>query len=180
MLRQPQGKFRPQDDQRQHHEHGQMERDGAEHDLAQLAVPNALNDEQIDADRRRNLPKLDKQHEDHAEQDWIDAVVRQHRKDQRHRNHDHAEAFDQTAQHGVENEQREEEFEPGEIEADDERRDLLADAGETDGIGEHVGGEDYEQDVPGKFDGVAHRLDHAGWRKVAERRAENDGQNASD
>ena len=41
-------------------------RDGAPDDVRQLAVPDALDDEQVDADRRRNLPELDEQNEDDA------------------------------------------------------------------------------------------------------------------
>src|SRR5215472_12272157 len=50
MIRQPKRQVRPQDDQRQNHEHRQVERDSAENDFAQLAVPDALDDEQVDSD----------------------------------------------------------------------------------------------------------------------------------
>src|SRR6516165_11023161 len=180
VVRQPQRKLRPQNDKSEHHEHGQMERDGAEDDFAELAVPDALNHEQVDADRRRNLPELDEQDEDDAEQDGIDAVILQHRKDQRHRDNDHAEAFDQAAKHRVENEQRQEEFQPAEIKPDDECGYLLAYSRKADGVGKHIGGEDDKQDVSGKFDGTAHRFDGACRLKVAERRAENEGKNAAD
>ena len=49
-----------------------MERDRAQHHLGQLAVPDALDDEQVNADRRRDLPQLDVDDEDDPEQDWID------------------------------------------------------------------------------------------------------------
>src|SRR5262249_22795121 len=149
VLGKPKCEVRPQDDQGQHDEHGEVERNRAENDLAQLAVPDALDHEQVDADRRRNLPELDEQHEHDAEQDRVDAVVLQHRKNQRHRDYDHTEAFDQTAEHGVEQEQREKELEPAQIEPNDEGRHLFADAGKADRIRENVGGEDDEQDVSG-------------------------------
>ena len=71
----------------------------------QLAVPDALDHEQVDADRRRDLPELDVDHQDHAEQDRIDAVAAEDRIEQRHRDDDHAEAFDQAAEHGEQREQ---------------------------------------------------------------------------
>src|SRR6266705_2113451 len=43
MIWQTQRKLRPQDDQQ--HEHSQVERDSAENDVAQLAVPDALDQE---------------------------------------------------------------------------------------------------------------------------------------
>src|SRR5262249_484766 len=52
MVRQAKGEIGPQYDQRKHHEHGQMERNGADNYLAQFAVPDALYNEQIDSDRR--------------------------------------------------------------------------------------------------------------------------------
>src|SRR5580692_7099027 len=128
-----------------------MERDGAEDHFAQFAVPDALYDEQIDSDRRRDLPKLDEEHKNDAEKQRVDAVARQDRKDQRHRNHDHAQTFDQAAEHGVEYEQRQEKSQPGEMQADDKCRHLLADAGKADGIGENISREDDEQDISGKF-----------------------------
>src|SRR6516165_87509 len=153
MVGQPQRQVRPQDHQRQDDEHRQMERDGAKDHLAQLAVPNALDDEQIDADRRRDLAEFDEEHENDAEQQRIDAVARQHRKEQRHRDHDHAEAFDQAAEHGVEDEQGEKKLQPCQMQADDKGGYPLADARYAEGIGEDVGREDDEQDVPGKSDG---------------------------
>src|SRR6202044_871646 len=61
MIRQPKGEIGPHYHQRQHHEHRQMKRNGAEDHFAQFAVPDALDDEQIDADRRRDLAKLDEE-----------------------------------------------------------------------------------------------------------------------
>ncbi len=157
-----------------------MERDCAEDNVAELAVPDALDDEQVDTDRRRDLSELDEEHEHDPEQDRIDAVVLQHREDQRHGDDDHAEALDQAAQDRVEHEQREEEFEPAQVEADDEARDLLADAGEADRIGEDVGGQDDEQDVSRELDRVRHRLDQTAQRETARHRAQDDRQRASD
>ena len=74
-------------------------------------------------------PDLDEQHQDDAEPDRIDAVLQQHRIEQRHGDHDHAEAFDQAAEHRVEHEQRDEEFQPRQFQLDQKLRDLLADAG---------------------------------------------------
>ena len=48
---------------------------------------------------------IDHQHD--AEQDRIDAVAAEDRKQQRHRDDDHAEAFDQAAEHGEQHEQHE-------------------------------------------------------------------------
>src|SRR4051812_42871867 len=152
MPRQPQRQFGPEDHHRQHHEHNKVERNRAEHDVLQLAVPDALDDKQIDADRRRDLPKLDEQHQHDAEHDRVDAVAVQHRKDQRHRDHDHAEAFDQAAEDREQDEERPEEFQTAELQADDELRHLLANAGKADRIGEDVGGEDNEQNITGKLD----------------------------
>ncbi len=42
--------------------------------LGELAVPDALDHEQVDADRRRDLAELDEQHEHDPEQQRIDAV----------------------------------------------------------------------------------------------------------
>src|SRR5262245_20360907 len=53
--RQPHCDLREQHQQTEQHEHDQVERDRASHDIAQLSVPDALDHEQIDADRRRNL-----------------------------------------------------------------------------------------------------------------------------
>src|ERR1700733_4417843 len=177
---QPERQLRPQDDERQHHEHDQVERNRAGHDLAQSAVPDALDDEQIDADRRRDLAQLDEQDQDHAVHDRIDAVARQHREDQRHRDDDHADALDQAAEHGVEHEQGHEEFESAEFEADDELRHGLADAGEADRVGEDIGDEDDEEDVARELDRVVHGLDESGEAKVAPQRAQDDGQDAAD
>src|SRR5229473_945166 len=124
-----------------------MERNGSHHDVTQLAGPDALNDEQIDADRRRNLPHLDEEHQNHAEPDRVDAVLQQHRVQQWYGDHDHAEALDQAAEHGVEHKQRQEELEPGQFEVHQKPGDLLADAGITDGVGKHERGIDDEQDV---------------------------------
>src|SRR6202007_899886 len=67
--------------------------------------------------------------------------------EQRHRDDDHAEAFDEAAEHGVEHEQRDEKFKPRQFQADQELRDLLADAGIGDRVGEDIGGIDDEEDV---------------------------------
>src|SRR6266566_9433058 len=120
MPGQPERQFGPEDHHRQHHEHDDVERDRAEHDVLQLAVPDALDHEQIDPDRRRDLPKLDEQHQHDAEHDRVDAIAVQHRKDQRHGDHDHAETFDQAAQDRVEDEQCDEEFQAIELQLDDE------------------------------------------------------------
>ena len=71
-----------------------------------------------------------------AEEERVNAVARQYREDQRDRNDDHPQAFDQAAEHGVENEESQKEFKPAQLQANDECRYLLADAGEADGIGE--------------------------------------------
>src|SRR5262245_28911379 len=147
LVWQPKREVRPENDERQHPEHRQVKRNGAEDDFAQLAVPNALNDEQIDPDRRRNLTKLDEQDQDDAEQERVDAVTGQHWKDQRYRDHDHAQAFDQTAEHGVKNEQRQEKLQPAQLQPHDKCRHLLSDAGEADSIGKYIGGEDDEQNI---------------------------------
>src|SRR6266568_4821601 len=180
MSRQPQRQFGPEDHHRQYHEHDEMERDRAEHDVLQLAVPDALDHEQIDADRRRDLSKLDEQHQHDAEHDRVDAIAVQHRKDQRHRDHDHAEAFDQAAEDREQNEERAEEFQPAELQPDDELRHLLADPRKADRIGEDVGGQDNQQDVAGEFNGVMHRLDEHARRQIAEHRAEHDREQAPD
>src|SRR5262245_37051983 len=157
-----------------------MERNRAEHDLAQLAVPDRLDHEQVDADRRRDLAELDEDHQHDAEQDRVDAVALQDRKEQRHGDHDHAEALDQAAEDGEQDEERDVELELGELEADDELGDLLADAAEGERDREDVGGEDQEQDVAAEVDGVVQRLDEAGEREIAERDAEHDRQDAAD
>src|SRR5258708_5230366 len=126
MIRQLKGEIGPQYHQRQYDEHRQMERNGAEDHFAQFTVPDALYDEQIDSDRRRDLPKLDEEDQNDAEQQRINAVTRQDRKDQRHSDHDHAQTFDQAAEHGVEYEQRQEEFQPRKMQANDECRHLFA------------------------------------------------------
>src|SRR5882724_9712130 len=118
-----------------------MERNGPHHDVTQLAGPDALNDEQIDADRGRDLPHLDEEHQNDAEPDRVDAILQQHG------HHDHAEALDQAAEHGVEHKQRQEELEPGQSKIDQKLGDLLADAGIADGVGKHERGIDDEQDV---------------------------------
>ena len=117
------------------------------HNVAELAGPDALDHKQVDADRRRDLAHLDEQHQDDAEPDRIDAVLQQHRIQQRHRDHDHAEAFDQAAQHGVEHEQRKEELELRQFQIDQKLGDLFADAGIADRVGEQEGGVDDEQDI---------------------------------
>src|SRR6266436_2428962 len=124
-----------------------MERNGPHHDVTQLAGPDALNDEQIDADRGRDLPHFDEEHQNYAEPDRVDAILQQHRIQQRYGHHDHAEALDQAAEHGVEHKQRQEELQPGQFEVDQKLGDLLADAGITDGVGKHERGIDDEQDV---------------------------------
>ena len=75
-----------------------MKRNRAEDHFAQLTIPDALDDEQVDADRWRNLAEFHVDHQDDAEQDWIDVVARQDREQQRHGDDDHAEAFDQATQ----------------------------------------------------------------------------------
>src|SRR5215510_3482580 len=92
--RQPQRQLRPGDHHRQHNEHDQVKRDRSQHNLGQLAVPNALDHEQIDADRRRNLAKLDIDDKDDAEQNRVDAIAGKHGIDKRHGDDDHAEALD--------------------------------------------------------------------------------------
>src|SRR5580704_18121051 len=180
MIGQPKGEIGPHYHQRQHDEHRQMERNGAEDHFAQFAVPDALYDEQIDSDRRRDLPKLNEEDENDAEQQRVDAVTRQHRKDQRHRNHNHAQAFDEAAEHGVEYEQRQEKSQPREMQANDECRHLLADACEADDIGENISREDDEQDISGKSDRAVRRLDQSARREMAEHGAEKDRQAAAD
>ena len=150
------------------------------HHLGQLAVPDALDDEQVDADRRRNLSELDVDDEDDAEQDRIDAVTGEHRIEQRHRDHDHAEALDQAAEHREQHEQHQVELELAELQADDELGDLLAEPGEAQRRREDVGGQDQEQDVAGEDDGVEDRLDEALQRQVAHGDAEQDRQEAAD
>src|SRR3984893_6246124 len=179
MIRQPKGEIGPHYHQRQHHEHRQMERNGAEDHFAQFAVPDALYDEQIDPDRRRDLAELDEEDENDAEQQRIDAVTRQNRKDQRHGNHNHAQAFDQAAEHGVEHEQRQKKFQPRQMQADDEYRHLFADAGETDRIGEHIGRKDDEQDISGESDRAVHGIDQSARREMAEHGAEKNRQAAA-
>src|ERR1700693_6388276 len=130
----------------------------------------------MDADRRRDLPKLDEEHKNDAEQQRVDAVTRQDREYQRHGDHDHAQAFDQAAEHGVEYEQRQEEFQPREMQADDEGRHLFADAGEADRIGKHIGRKDDEQDISGESDRTVHRIDQSARREITEYGAEKDRQ----
>ena len=50
--RKPHRDFRENDQQQQQHEHDEVKWYGAHHHVAELAVPDALNDEQVDADRR--------------------------------------------------------------------------------------------------------------------------------
>src|SRR5262245_8339635 len=92
--RQPQRQLRPGDHHRQHNEHDQVKRDRPQHNLGQFAVPNALDHEQIDADRRRNLAKLDIDDKDDAEQNRVDAIAGKHWIDERHGDDNHAEALD--------------------------------------------------------------------------------------
>src|SRR5215470_4326281 len=178
--RQPERKLWPEDHESEHEEHDDVEWDRAEHYLAQLAVPDRLDHEQVDADRRRDLAELDEDHQHDAEQDRIDAVARQYGKKQRHRDHDHAEALDQAPEDGEQDQERDVELELREVQADDERGDLLADAAERQRNREDVGGEDQEQDVAAEIDGVVHRAHEAGERQVAERDAEHDRQDAAD
>src|SRR4051812_18102257 len=168
MLRQPERQLRPEDHHRQHHEHDEMKRDRAVDHFGKFAIPDALYHEQVDADRRRNLPELDVDHQHHAEQDRIDAVAAENRKQQRHRDHDHAEALDQAAEHGEQAEQHEIKLQSRELHADNEFSEFLADAGKTDRVGEYVGGEDQEQDVAGEILRRVHRLDQLFHRQVAE------------
>src|SRR5580658_8201506 len=151
-----------------------MERNGAEDHFAEFAVPDALYDEKIDSDRRRDLPKLDEEHKNDAEQQWVDAVTRQDWKDQRYRNDNHAQAFDEAAEHGVEYEQRQEKSQPREMQADDKCRHLLADARKADGIRENICRKDDEQDVSREFDRAVHRVDQSARREIAEHGAEKD------
>src|SRR5262245_58961252 len=156
-----------------------MEGDRPQHDLAQLAVPDALDHEQVDADRRRDLPELDEDDEDDAEQDGIDAVARKHRVEQRYGNDDHPEALDQAAQHREERKQRQEELEPAQFEVDDEFGDLLTESAETERSGEDVGGEDQEQDVAAEDDVFEDRLNEAAQGEMAHGDAECDRQHTA-
>src|SRR5262249_31281497 len=178
--RQPQGELGPEDHQSQHDEHDQMERDRADDDLAQFAVPDALDHEQIDPDRRRDLPELDEDDEHHAEQDRIDIIAAEHGKQQRHGDDDHPEALDQAAENGEKHQQRDVELELAEMQPDDELGHLLADAAEAQRRGEDVGGENEEQDVAGEIDRVVHRLDEARRVDPAHRAPEKDGHPAAD
>src|SRR5215470_17538117 len=178
--RQPERKLWPEDHESEHEEHDDVEWDRAEHDLAQLAVPDRLDHEQVDADRRRDLAELDEDHEDDAEQDRIDAVARQHGEEERHGDDDHTEALDQAAEDGEQDQQRDVELELREMQPDDERGDLLADAAERQRDREDVGGENQEQDVAAEIDGVVQRADEAAEGELAERDAEHDRQDAAD
>src|SRR5262245_47878461 len=178
--RQPQRELRPEDDQPQHHEHDQVKRDGADHHLAQFAVPDALDHEQVDADRRGDLAELDEDHQHDAEQDRVDVVALEYGEKQRDRDHDHAEALDQAAQDGEQDQQRDVELELGEMQSDDELGDLFADAAEAQRHREDVGGEDQKQDVAAEVDGVVHRLERALEVELAERHSEQNREHAAD
>src|SRR5262245_1208900 len=115
-----------------------MEWDCSQHNLGQLAIPDALDDEQIDADRRRNLTELDVDHQDNAEQDRVDAVAGKHRIDEGHGDDDHAEALDQAAKHGEQGEQRQIELELAQVQADDEGGDLLTKTGKGESRGKYI------------------------------------------
>jgi len=108
---------------------------------------DALDLEQVDADRRRDLSHLDEQHEDHPEPDRIDAILNQHGIEQGYRHHDHAEAFDQASQNRVQHKECAEELQPRQLQADEKPGDLLSHAGIADRIGECVGGIDFEQNI---------------------------------
>lgn len=51
-----------------------MERDRAQDHADRLAIPHTLNDEQVDANRRGDLPEFNEHHQDYAEPDRIDTV----------------------------------------------------------------------------------------------------------
>src|SRR5262249_47851357 len=84
---------------------------------------------------------LDKQYQDHAKPDRVDAILQEHRIEQRYCDDDHAEAFDETAEHRIEHEQRAKKFQPRQLQTHQELRKLLADASIGDRVGEGVSSE---------------------------------------
>src|ERR1700730_6565113 len=109
-----------------------MKWNGALHHVAKFAVPDALNHKQIDADRWGNLPHLDEQHENDTKPDRINAVLQQHGVEQRHRDNDHAQAFDEASKHGVKYEQCKKERKLRKLQVNEKLSDLLTHAGIAD------------------------------------------------
>jgi hypothetical protein len=71
LPRQPQRQLQAIHQQEQQHEHDDMERDRAHHGITKLAAPDALDNKQVDPDRRRYLPKFNIHRQDDAELDRI-------------------------------------------------------------------------------------------------------------
>ena len=125
-----------------------MKRNRAHDDFAERAAfPDALDHEQVDSDRRRDLAQLDVDHDDDPEPDRIDPVFREHRKQERHRDHDHAQAFHQRAERREQDEEGDQKLELVEFHADDEFGDVLADAAEAHRVRKHECRVGDEQDV---------------------------------
>lgn len=70
-----------------------MEWNGAHHDGSRFSAANALDDEQVDPDGRRDFAEFDIHHQDSTESDRIDAITAENRIPQWHRDDDHADAF---------------------------------------------------------------------------------------
>ena len=91
-------------------------------DPGDLAARHALQHEEIEADRRRDLRHLDDQHDEDAEPQQIDAGLLHGGQDDAHRQHDHRDAIQETAEDDVEHHQRDDEPQLREAETTDPLR----------------------------------------------------------
>ena len=100
---------RVEQDDHQHHQ--QEERERGAGDRADLALGHPLQDEQVEADRRRDLRHLDDDDDEDAEPERVDAGLLHRRHDHAHRQHDHRDAVEEAAEDDVERGQREDQRE---------------------------------------------------------------------
>jgi hypothetical protein len=120
-----------------------------------------LNDIKIDADRRRDLTEFNEHYQHDAKPYRIDTVLQYHGEKQRHRYYYHAQPFKQAAENRIEQEHCKKERGFAQVQSNQERGHLLADAGSADGIGKDVRGKNYEEDIAQYRDRASQRGDES-------------------
>lgn len=111
----PDRNSRERDQQKGHKDDQKAEQDRTLDHIAQCAGTYARDDEKVHAHRGRELRQFHEQYHDNTEQNRVDIVDAEHRKQQGHHDDNDAETLDQSTQHGQQQEYVKEVLLPGQL-----------------------------------------------------------------
>src|SRR3954453_22647522 len=131
-----------------------MKRHCSDHHVLELPTPEALNNEQVDADWRSYLAHLNEYHQNYSKPDRVNAIVRQHRKDKRNRNDDHSETLDERSERRIQNKENGKELHFRQLQADHLGRHPFPNTSKADCVRKDKRCKDEKHDVADKERGA--------------------------